>query len=65
MSDALLANAGFLPPNSGALPIICRDGAGGAGYGGVMLLKEPEMREVIGLGRRRPTEQDRQAAKTA
>lgn len=39
---------------AGFLPIICRDGAGGAVYGGVMLLKEPEMGEVIGLGRRRP-----------
>ena len=47
------SRAGFLPINAGGLPVICRDGAGGAGYGGVMLLKEPEMGEKIGLGRRR------------
>jgi len=28
--------AGFLPSNSGELPIICRDGADAAGYGVVM-----------------------------
>jgi transcriptional regulator with XRE-family HTH domain len=44
--------AGLLPFNSNGLPIICRYGAGGAGYGGVMLLGEPKVREVIGSGRR-------------
>jgi transcriptional regulator with XRE-family HTH domain len=41
-----------LPSNSGGLPIICRDGAGGAGYGGVMF--EGAMGEVMGIGTRQP-----------
>ena len=45
--------AGFLPSNSGDLPIICRDCAGDAGYGGVMF-REGAMGEVMGLGTRQP-----------
>ena len=48
-SAACRFRADSFPFNTGGLPIICRDGAGGAGYGGIMLLEEQKM--VIGSGR--------------
>jgi hypothetical protein len=40
MPVSIRSGAALLPSNSGDLSIICRDGAGSAGYGGACL-KEP------------------------